>query len=99
MAEERSRPIVRTPGNDATLRNPQGGPLTFRARGDQTGGVLTVFENVAAPGEGPPLHLHVNQDELMYVLEGSLRLRLEGTFHTAPAVRSCSSQGACPTPG
>ncbi len=84
MAEERSRPIVSTPGDDETLRAPVGS-LTFKARRDQTGGALTAFVSTAAPGEGPPLHLHANEDEVLYVLEGRLRVRLESAFHTAPA--------------
>jgi quercetin dioxygenase-like cupin family protein len=53
-----------------------GGPLTFKASGERTDGSLTAFENVIAPGEGPPLHTHVSQDEAWYVLEGELRFRL-----------------------
>ena len=85
MAEERSRPIVSAPGHGETLRTPTGGPLAFRARGEQTGGALTVFESTAPPGVGPPLHLHVNEDEVLYVLEGELRVRLESTHHAALA--------------
>jgi hypothetical protein len=40
-----------------------GGPLTFKARGDQTDDTLTVFENVLAPGDGPPAHVHALEDE------------------------------------
>jgi quercetin dioxygenase-like cupin family protein len=85
MTEERSRPIVSTPGDVETLRNPTGGPLAFWARGDQTGGALTAFESTAPPGEGPPLHVHVNEDEVLYVLEGRLRVKLESVVHAAPA--------------
>jgi hypothetical protein len=30
-----------------------------------------------APGEGPPLHVHADEDEILYVLEGTLRFVLE----------------------
>jgi glyoxylate utilization-related uncharacterized protein len=46
---------------------------------------LTVFENAIAPGEGPPLHTHANEDEAWYVLEGDLRFRLDAEIRAAPA--------------
>jgi quercetin dioxygenase-like cupin family protein len=85
MAEENRRAFVTAPGDGQTVNNPAGGPLTFTARGKQTGGALTVFESTAAPGEGPPLHRHASEDEVLYVLEGRLRVKLEATIHEAPA--------------
>jgi len=85
MADERVRPIVVGAGEGQTVANPAGGGLTYKARSRQTAGALTVWESTAAPGEGPPLHLHVNEDEFLYVLEGRLRLRLDGTDHSGPA--------------
>ena len=80
-----SEPIVLGPGEGEALRNPVGGPVILKTRGADTGGALTTFESTPAPGEGPPLHSHPNEDELIYVLEGSLRVRLEGTDHAAPS--------------
>ena len=85
MAEEQARPIVMGPGDGHTVANPAGGGLTYKARSGQTEGALTAWESTAAPGEGPPIHLHLNEDEFMYVLEGRLRLRLGEADHTAPA--------------
>jgi quercetin dioxygenase-like cupin family protein len=78
-------PIVIGPGDGHTVANPAGGGLTYKARSEQTDGALTAWESTAAPGEGPPLHLHRNEDESMYVLEGRLRFRLEEAEHVAPA--------------
>jgi hypothetical protein len=39
----------RGPGAGQTIEGPAGGPLTFKVRGEHTGGALTVFENVIAP--------------------------------------------------
>jgi len=66
------------------MQGPVGGPLRFKARGDQTGGRLTVFENVVAAGEGPPLHTHAAEDESWYVIEGELRFLLGEELHRAP---------------
>jgi quercetin dioxygenase-like cupin family protein len=85
MAEQDSGAFVSAPGEGQTVNNPLGGPLTFKARDEQTGGALTAFESTAAPGEGPPLHRHPNQDEVIYMLAGRLRVRLEETIHEAPA--------------
>jgi mannose-6-phosphate isomerase-like protein (cupin superfamily) len=98
MAEERARPIVMGPGDGQTVANPARGGLTYKARSGQTGGGLTAWESTAAPGEGPPLHMHVNEDEFMYVLEGRLRFRLRRTTRRPPA-HSCSYRGVSPTHG
>jgi quercetin dioxygenase-like cupin family protein len=85
MTEQDSGGFVSTPGEGQTVNNPLGGPLTFKARDEQKGGALTAFESTAAPGEGPPRHRHPNQDEVIYVPAGRLRVRFEETDHEAPA--------------
>jgi quercetin dioxygenase-like cupin family protein len=78
-------PIVLGPGEGATIEGPAGGPLTFKVRGAQTGGVLTALENVIAPGDGPPLHTHAAEDEAWYVIAGELRFQLGDEHAAAPA--------------
>jgi len=73
------------PGEGSTIQGPVGGSLTFKVRGEQTNGVLTALENSIAPGEGPPLHVHAEEDEAWYVLEGELRFSLDGESAAAPA--------------
>jgi quercetin dioxygenase-like cupin family protein len=85
MADEHARGIIMAPGDGQTVANPAGGGLTYKARSAQTGGALTAWESTAAPGEGPPLHLHANEDEFMYVLEGRLRFIVDETEHIGPA--------------
>ena len=80
-----TEPFVVAPGEGETIEGPAGGPLTFKARGEQTGGSLTAFENVIAPGDGPPLHTHAAEDEAWYVLAGTLRFRLADEEAVAPA--------------
>ena len=41
-------PITLGPGEGTTIEGPAGGPLTFKVRGEHTGGSLTAFENVIA---------------------------------------------------
>ena len=85
MPEDERRAIHLAPGDGVTVKNPLGGPLTFKVSGRQTNGTLTAFESVAAPGEGPPLHVHATEDEVLYALEGTLRFKLDDEVQTAPA--------------
>jgi quercetin dioxygenase-like cupin family protein len=59
--------------------------LTVKAGAESTGGRLTVIERRLQPGFGPPLHLHRDHDEALFVVEGSLLSMLEGTTQQAPA--------------
>ena len=77
------RPIVSAPGDGETVRAPTGGPITFKSRDAQTGGSLTAFESTAPPGAGPPLHVHAQQDEVLYVVEGRLCVQLGSALHQA----------------
>ena len=90
MTEGHTRALLRRPGEGEAVSAPAG-RLIYKARGEETGGAVTVLETVAGPGEGPPLHVHVNDDEFIYVLEGRLRFQLEEAVHEAPA---CSCRRA-----
>jgi quercetin dioxygenase-like cupin family protein len=79
------RPFALGPGEGETVRGPAGGPLTFKVRGEASGGALLAFENEIAPGDGPPLHRHAGEDEAWYVIEGDLRFRLGDETAHAPA--------------
>jgi quercetin dioxygenase-like cupin family protein len=79
------RPFILQPGVGPSLNNPFGGQLVFKLRGEQSNGAMTVIETVAAPGQGPPLHLHELQDEWRYVLDGEVRFRLIDDVVPAPA--------------
>ena len=71
-----AEPVFQRPGEWQTVDNPLGADVVFKARGEQTEGALTAFENAVAPSDGPPLHTHANEDESMYVLEGEMRFKL-----------------------
>lgn len=44
----------------------------MRATGEQTGRLLAVFEQLIPPGVGVPWHLHHNEDESLYVIDGEI---------------------------
>ena len=76
MSQHGMRPFALAPADGTTVENPTGGVTTFKATSDQSSGGLTVIEGVSAPGEGPPLHVHREQDEFIYTLDGTFRVRL-----------------------
>src|SRR3954451_16225813 len=77
-------PLVVGPGGGETVRNPVGGIVSFLTTGMISGGRGTVFEDLIAPGDGPPLHTHAREDEGLYVLEGEVRFQLGEEIHEAP---------------
>jgi quercetin dioxygenase-like cupin family protein len=77
--------ILRRRGDGRMVESPVGGAITYLARGEETGEALTFLETVVPPGEGPPLHQHVRDEEFIYVLEGMLRVRLGDSVDEAPA--------------
>jgi quercetin dioxygenase-like cupin family protein len=85
MAPDAGRTVVLAAGEGETIQGPAGGPLTVKVRGAQTGGALTAFENVIAPGDGPPLHSHAVEGESWHVLEGTLRFKLGEEIRSVPA--------------
>lgn len=45
----------------------------LHATADSSGGQITVLEQIGDPGSGSPYHMHRNEDEMFYVIEGSVR--------------------------
>jgi quercetin dioxygenase-like cupin family protein len=80
-----ARSILVAPDAGERIASPLGGEVVFKARGAQTNGSLTVFEAVNPPGLGPPYHVHSSLDELIYVVEGTIRIRLDDDVEDAPA--------------
>jgi len=77
------KPFAIAAGAGMPVENPVGGVLTFKVMSDQSGGVLTAIDTVALPGEGPPLHMHRNEDEFIWILEGRFRVRLGDDMNEA----------------
>ena len=85
MDDDAIKPVAHEPGGGLAVENPVGGVLTFKAMSDETGGVLTVIETTAAAGEGPPLHVHSENDETIHTLEGHFRIKVGAQMIDAPA--------------
>ena len=76
--------LVLGPGAGDSLAHQLGGSVTFKVRGEETGGAFFAFETEVAAGEGPPLHVHANEEEILYVLDGDVRFRIRDDIRSAP---------------
>ena len=52
---------------------------------EATGGAISVLVAWHKPGEGPPDHVHFNQEEIFFILEGTYELTVDGHTTTAGA--------------
>jgi len=59
--------------------------VTHRLTSGQSDGSIYLFESVFEPGSGNRLHVHSHEDEIAYVLEGALEVRLQGRTATLEA--------------
>jgi quercetin dioxygenase-like cupin family protein len=59
--------------------------LLFQATGEQTGGQFDFLETTAAPEAGPPEHIHYQNDESFYILEGDFLIKIgDHRFQATP---------------
>lgn len=49
---------------------------------EESSGSVGMFEGIVPAGEGPPIHVHHNEDEVIHVLEGTYRFWLDGAVTT-----------------
>ena len=59
--------------------------VTHKLNIAQSGGAFYLCEAVFAPESGSPLHIHHYEDEVIYVLEGVIDVRLDKEKLHAPA--------------
>jgi quercetin dioxygenase-like cupin family protein len=59
--------------------------LTFKATGAETNGDFVLVEELARRGKVTPLHLHPDEAESFYVLEGELLLHVDGSERSLEA--------------
>jgi quercetin dioxygenase-like cupin family protein len=69
-------PIIRTANEGEQRWFFGGGVHTWLLGAEETGGSLMVFEDVMTRTKMTPLHCHPEVDEMVYVLEGELRIRI-----------------------
>jgi quercetin dioxygenase-like cupin family protein len=74
-------PIVRQAHEGERMWFAGGGIFTWKATAAETAGAFLMFEDVFVRGKTTPLHLHPNEDEVIYVLDGELLVHVEGEEH------------------
>lgn len=67
---------VLTPNEGLRLQSGPGRDLIFKLTGEDTGGAFDYFIVNVAPHEGPPLHVHHQQEETFHVLKGKFKVRV-----------------------
>jgi quercetin dioxygenase-like cupin family protein len=77
--------FVRTEEEGERLRFWGGGILTMKATAEETGGAFLLFEDAMCAGKTTPLHVHEQEDELLYVLEGEILVAIDGEEHLVGA--------------
>ena len=71
-----------------TLRPPasvawMGTDYSVTLAGNDSAGLVGMFESRVPAGEGPPVHIHHNEDEVLHVLEGQYEFWLDGAVTRA----------------
>jgi quercetin dioxygenase-like cupin family protein len=80
----RRSPLHRAAGTGAMYLGP-GDLYRFLVTGAETGGAYFAMEAIVPPGGGPPPHIHRNEDETFYIVEGECSLLLAEEWITAGA--------------
>ena len=68
-----------------TTRFYMGSLMSFLVKSSQTENGLCLLEYRSQPGHEPPPHIHLDQDEAFYLLEGELEVYCMGQVETAMA--------------
>lgn len=66
------------PSGEGEILRAFGDEVTVKLDGRRTNGSLTLWQNVTPPGGGPPLHYHLDEDELFIVQEGRMNFFMDG---------------------
>jgi quercetin dioxygenase-like cupin family protein len=74
-------PIVRNDDEGERFWFYGGGFHVWKASAEETAGALMLFENHLSQGKATPLHIHPNEDEALYVLEGEIVVHIDGDDH------------------
>ena len=71
-------PIIRAAGEGDKQLFFGGGLHTWKLLAEDTDGAFFLFEDVMAQGKATPLHRHPDADEMAYVLEGEILVKVDG---------------------
>ena len=77
--------IIRNEGEGERLWFYGGGVHTWKASAEETDGAFILFEDLVTQGKTTPLHVHANEDEVLYVLDGEILVHVDGSDHRVGA--------------
>jgi quercetin dioxygenase-like cupin family protein len=61
------------------------GLVTTKATNDETGGGFGIAEHLVTAASNPPVHVHTDEEESFYVLDGEVEVEVDGVVTTARA--------------
>lgn len=73
--------VVRKPGEGDAIG---GGRNLIKLRSEDANGSFALLENTLAPGRNIPSHMHGQEEEAWYVVEGELTFVIDGETVVAP---------------
>lgn len=74
-------PYRRLQHTEGEVHAVMGDPMRFIMTGAHTGGGYALSEQTVRPGNGAPPHIHHNEEEAFYILEGTFRITVEDEAH------------------
>ena len=81
---EQTAPVVKAPGEGLAIWHIDN-LMTFKALAEETGGRLSAWEQLLPERSSPPLHVHPDDDEAWFVLDGALTFQVGQATWTAEA--------------
>jgi len=78
------QPTINTPPQGRTIAV-VGDVYRFLATGEDTNGKYAMWEAIVPPGGGPPPHVHSQEEEGFYILEGEIAFTVNGEKLAATA--------------
>jgi mannose-6-phosphate isomerase-like protein (cupin superfamily) len=85
MIEQLLSPRLVMPGEAAVYDQLRDEKVHILLSKQDTGGALALFIDEVPPNGGPPLHIHHQEDETFYLLEGELVMQVNGEQVTVGA--------------
>jgi quercetin dioxygenase-like cupin family protein len=87
-------PVIRQDGEGERFWFAGGGIHTWKVSAEESGGAFLLFEMSLSRGKATPLHIHPNEDEMFYVLEGEILVHIDGTeYRVGPGGLAMAPRG------
>lgn len=74
--------VIHIPAGDGPTVWLSGDVYTVKLGKQESGNMLTLLEATVPPGAGPPVHVHADADEALYLLHGELEIFADDQLYT-----------------